>query len=60
MVSPMEIQIIKTPIAFLKVDKHLKKEEENLSDLLSKFFVSELKVCFANSLPKRLISILSI
>ena len=60
--EPVEIQNAKTSTAFLKKGRYLEKEKflANLSDLMSKFIFSELKTCFANPFPKRLISILSI
>ena len=58
----MEIQNVESSTAFLKKGKYLEKERflVNLSDLMSKFILSELKAFFANPFPKRLISIPSI
>ena len=58
--EPVELGNTKTSTKFLMIGKHLKMEKVNLSDLTSKFFFSELKVCVANHFPKILISILSI
>ena len=60
--EPAEIQNAKTLTAFLTKGKYLEKEKllVNLSDLLLKFTVTELKACFVNPSQKRVISFLSI
>ena len=60
--EPVELQNAKTSTAFLKKGKYIKKEKflVNLSDLISEVLFPELKACFANPFPKRLMSILSI
>ena len=54
----MEIQNTNTSTAFLKKGKYLDKEKflVNLSDLMSEFIFSELKIFFATPFSKRLIN----
>ena len=56
--EPVEIENTNTSTAFLKKDKYLDNEKflVSLSDLMSEFIFSELKVFFATPFSKRLIS----
>ena len=60
--EPAEKQNAKNLTAFLKKGKYLEKEKLliNLSDLMLRFTVTELKACFVNPFQKRIISFLRI